>query len=132
MAVDGVSGLLAGWIYDRFGPRTLIAVPIAAAVSAVAFASQPALIWIGVAVWGVVNGILDSTAKAVVAELVPSRARAVAFGWLALLRGAGMLLAGAVLGIAYDVSIAVVVVAVLVASAVSLIGLGALLRRLRA
>ncbi|MDQ4214080.1 MFS transporter [Microbacterium capsulatum] len=128
MFVDGASGLVMGRAYDRFGPRTLYLVPVAAGVAAIAFTQSVALIWIGVAVWGVVNGILDSTVKAVVTELVPSASRAIAFGWLAFVRGAGLLVAGAVLGFAYDRGAIVVIATALVANALGLIGLVLVLR----
>jgi len=123
MLVDGVSGLLMGRVYDRRGPQVLLVVPVAAGVAAVAFTRSPSLVWFGVAVWGLVNGILDSTVKAVVTELVEPAARSIAFGWLALARGLGLLLAGVVLGLAYDQSIALVVWLILGANVVSLAAL---------
>lgn len=129
MLVDGASGLVMGRAYDRFGPRTLLLVPIAAAVSAIAFTQNAALIWVGVAVWGIVNGTLDSTVKAVVTELVPSASRAIAFGWLAFLRGVGLLIAGAVLGFAYDQGTTIVIITTLTANAVGLIGLILVIRK---
>lgn len=102
MAVDGVSGPIAGRAYDRVGARVLLLVPVAAATAAVSFAARPVLVWVGVAVWGVVNGILDSVVKAVITQLVAAGQRAAAFGWLALVRGAGLLVAGVALGVAYQ------------------------------
>jgi MFS family permease len=131
MAVDGASGLVTGRIYDVRGPLVLLAVPVAAGVSAVAFTHSVALVWVGVAVWGAVNGVLDSTVKAVVTELVPATRRAVAFGWLALLRGASLLVAGGILGLLYDVGRGWVIGAILVANALALVGLASLLSRLR-
>jgi len=130
MLVDGASGLVMGRAYDRYGPRTLLLVPVAAAVSAIAFTQNVALVWIGVAVWGIVNGILDSTVKAVVTELVPSARRAIAFGWLAFVRGAGLLVAGAVLGLAYDQGTVVLMTVIIVADALGFAGLVVVLRRL--
>lgn len=130
MLVDGASGLVMGRAYDRFGPRTLVFVPVAAAASVIAFTQSVALVWVGVAVWGVVNGILDSTVKAVVTELVPTSSRAIAFGWLALVRGAGLLVAGAILGLAYDHGFAVIVAVILITNTVGLAGLVVVLRRL--
>ncbi|MGN6723441.1 MAG: MFS transporter [Marmoricola sp.] len=132
MFVDGASGLLMGRVYDRRGPMTLLAVPIAAAVSAIAFAHSALWIWIGVAIWGIVNGVLDSTVKAVVTELVPTQTRAVAFGWLALVRGVGLLIAGGVLGAAYDQGIGYAVTLVVAANAVALAGLVVVLRKISA
>lgn len=129
MFVDGASGLVMGRLYDRRGALTLLAVPIAAAISAVAFAHSALWIWIGVSVWGIVNGVLDSTVKAVVTELVPRADRAVAFGWLALVRGIGLLIAGGALGLAYDQGIRYVVILVVAANAVALIALVVVLRK---
>ncbi|MEO7422278.1 MAG: MFS transporter [Ornithinibacter sp.] len=102
MAVDGLTGPVAGRAYDRVGPRVLLLVPVAAATAAISFAARTALVWVGVAVWGVVNGILDSVVKAVITQLVEAEQRAAAFGWLALARGAGLLIAGVALGVAYQ------------------------------
>lgn len=131
MAVDGVAGLVTGRLYDAHGPIVLLAVPVAAGVSAIAFTDSATLIWIGVAIWGVVNGVMDSTLKAVVTELVPIARRAVAFGWLAFLRGISLLVAGGVLGVLYDEGRAVLIVAILAANLVTLAGLTPLLRRLQ-
>jgi MFS family permease len=129
MLVDGVSGLLMGRVYDRRGPKVLLAVPVAAGVAAIAFTDNATLVWVGVAVWGVVNGVLDSTAKAVVTELVGPSARSVAFGWLAFARGLGLLLSGVVLGLAYDQSITLVVGLILGINAVALTVLAWVLAR---
>jgi MFS family permease len=131
MAVDGLSGLIVGRIYDRRGPLVLLAVPVAAAVAAIAFGNTAALVWAGAAVWGVVNGVLDSTVKAVITELVPSGSRAVAFGWLALVRGLGLLVAGGILGAAYGIQPGATVVVIIVANAVAFAGLAWVLRRMR-
>ena len=53
--------------------------------------------------------------------------RSAAFGWLALVRGLGLLLAGAVLGASYDHSITLVAWIIVTANAAALAGLGWLL-----
>jgi MFS family permease len=130
MLVDGVSGLLMGRVFDRSGPKVLLVVPVAAGVSAMAYTDNAILIWVGVAIWGVVNGVLDSTVKAVVTELVPPTGRSIAFGWLALARGLGLLLAGVVFGLAYDQSITLVVWLILGINTLALAVLGWVLARL--
>ena len=130
MAVDGLSGFTVGRLYDAYGPRVLVAVPVAAAIAAIAFTSSVALLWIGVAIWGVVNGVLDSTVKAVVSEIVPSTSRAAGFGWLALVRGIGLLVAGAALGIAYEHSPSTAIGLIVGINVVALAGLVAILRRI--
>lgn len=123
MLVDGLTGLVIGHVYDRRGAVVLLAVPIAACGAALAFADSAPLVWIGVAIWGMVNGILDSTVKAAVTTLVPSASRALAFGWLSLVRGLGLLVAGGLLGLAYDHSIVVTVVLIVVSNATAFAGL---------
>ena len=123
MLVDGLSGLVMGRVYDRRGAQVLLVVPVAACAAAIAFSGNATLVWIGVAVWGLVNGVLDSTVKAVVAELVTGDARASAFGWLAFVRGVGLLVAGAVLGVAYDQSVSLAVTLIVVANVLALAGL---------
>ena len=130
MLVDGLSGLAMGWEYDRHGPRVLLVVPPAASAAALAFGDSALMVWTGVAVWGIVNGVLDSTVKAVVTELVERHSRALAFGWLSFVRGLGLLAAGALLGLAYDQSITVMVWLILGANGVALVGLVSVLSSL--
>ncbi len=130
MLVDGLSGLAMGRVYDLRGPKVLLVVPIAAAFTAIAFTHHALLIWVGVAIWGIVNGILDSTIKAVVTQLVPSTARAAAFGWLALVRGLGLLVAGSILGLAYDHSITLAMEVIIAANLLALAALWSVLRRI--
>ena len=111
-------------------PIVLLAVPLAACGAALAFSSSATLVWVGVAIWGIVNGVLDSTVKAAVTAIVARSARALAFGWLSLMRGLGLLVAGAVLGLSYDHGVALTVAIILSANLVALVGLSrALLAR---
>jgi MFS family permease len=130
MAVDGLTGPVVGRIYDRRGAVVLLAVPIAAAAAAIAFTDSTLWLWVGVGVWGIVNGVLDSVIKATVTELVEPLRRAAAFGWLALVRGVGLLVAGVALGAAYDVSPGLAILLILVANAIALAGLTLVLRRM--
>jgi MFS family permease len=123
MLVDGVTGLLIGSVYDRRGPVVLLVVPVAACGAALAFANVAWLVWVGVGIWGMVNGVLDSTVKAAVTTLVPSASRALAFGWLSLMRGLGLLVAGGLLGLAYDHGIAFAVTLIVLANSLALVGL---------
>ena len=130
MLVDGISGLLMGRSYDRRGPKVLLAVPVAAGLAAIAFTDNATLVWVGVAIWGVVSGVLDSTVKAVITDLVGPAARSIAFGWLAFARGLGLLVSGVVLGVAYDQSITLVVGLIVGVNALALAVLAWVLARL--
>lgn len=130
MVVDGVTGLIAGPTYDRAGPVVLLLVPVAAGVAAISFGGSAAMVWVGVGVWGLVNGVLDSVVKAVVTQLVGPGSRAAAFGWLALVRGLGLLLAGALLGLAYEHGPGTAAALVVVINALGLLVLAKVLRAL--
>lgn len=133
MLVDGLSGLLTGRFYDALderGPWVLLLVPVAGGLSAIAFTGSATLIWVGVAIWGAVNGVLDSTVKAVVTQFVVPAGRSIAFGWLAFARGLGLLLSGVILGVAYDRSITLVIWLILGVNAVAAMVLAWVLARL--
>ncbi|MCA3016687.1 MAG: MFS transporter [Myxococcaceae bacterium] len=102
MLIEGLTGLWLGHRYDRRGPAVLLAAPPLACGAALAFLDAPGLVWLGVALWGAVNGILDSTVKAALSRFVSPSARALGFGWLSLLRGVGLVLSGVGLGAALE------------------------------
>jgi MFS family permease len=81
MAVDAISALVFGRLYDKMGPRSLIA---AAALSSVfaplVFLGGPGPAIAGVAVWGIGMGWQESIMRSVVADLTPKARRASAFG----------------------------------------------------
>ncbi|MET7930979.1 MFS transporter [Streptomyces sp. NPDC005349] len=81
MAVDAVAALATGWLYDRYGPRVLMVLPVlTAGVVMLAFTDTLALAVAGSLVWGAAMGIQESTLRATVADLVPSGRRATAYG----------------------------------------------------
>lgn len=53
-----------------------------------------------------------------------------ALGWLALVRGVGLLVAGGLLGLTYDHSVTLVIYLILAANVIALAGLFFVLRRL--
>ncbi|MEU2930053.1 MFS transporter [Streptomyces sp. NPDC007251] len=110
MAVDAVAALATGWLYDRFGPRVLLALPVlTAAVAALAFTDTLAVAVAGSLVWGAAMGIQESTLRATVADLVPSGRRATAYGLFAGVVGAASLAGGALTGGLYGYSIPVLI-----------------------
>jgi MFS family permease len=124
MAADAVSALVNGWLYDRIGPRALIMLPVlSAAVPALAFTGSLALAVLGALLWGAAVGIQESTLRAVVADLVPSRRRATAYGIFAGVLGVAALAGGALTGALYDrsVTLLVAVVAAVQAAALALL-----------
>ncbi|MEZ0577464.1 MFS transporter [Nocardioides sp. MH1] len=99
MAVEALAALGTGGPFDRWGARVLFGVPVlVAAVPLCVFADRLWLVLVGVVVWGAAYGIQDSTVKAYVADLVPARRRATAYGVFAAVQGVGALVGGAVAG----------------------------------
>ena len=73
MAAEALAALGSGWLFDRTRGRVLAVLPLlVAAVPILAFASSPLIAITGVLVWGAAGGVLDSTVKALVADLVPA------------------------------------------------------------
>lgn len=122
MGVEAVAALLVGWAYDRTGSRVLLVVPVLVAlVPALALGGSLWLVVAGVVVWGVAQGVQDSTIKAVVADLVPAPRRATAYGVFAGIQGALAIAGGAAAGWLYERSLPALVVAVAVTQVVALV-----------
>ncbi|QIG43991.1 MFS transporter [Nocardioides anomalus] len=99
MAVEAVGALATGELFDRWGPRVLLLVPVlTAAVPLTVFSDRLGLVVVGVVLWGAATGVQDSTVKAYVAGLVASARRATAYGVFAAVQGVGALGGGALAG----------------------------------
>ena len=99
MAVEAVAALATGGLFDRYGGRVLLVVPlVVATVPPLVFAPYLWPVLAGLALWGAATGIQDSTVKAYVADLVPSRRRSTAYGVFAAVQGLGALAGGALAG----------------------------------
>jgi MFS-type transporter involved in bile tolerance (Atg22 family) len=99
MAVEAVAALVTGDLFDRHGGRVLLAVPvIVSAVPLLVFGPSLTPVLGGVVLWGLANGIQDSTVKAFVADLVPSARRATAYGVFAAVQGLGAIAGGLLAG----------------------------------
>lgn len=103
MGVEALAALATGGMFDRWGGRVLLVVPVlVAAVPLCVFTDQLVLVLAGVVVWGAATGVQDSTVKAYVADLVPAGRRATAYGVFAAVQGIGALVGGAVAGALVD------------------------------
>ncbi|MFJ4946932.1 MFS transporter [Streptomyces sp. NPDC088760] len=122
MAVDAVAALATGWLYDRIGPHVLAVLPVlAAAVPALAFTHTTGLAVAGSLVWGAAMGIQESTLRATVADLVPPRRRATAYGVFAGVVGGASLAGGALTGALYGHSIPLLITVVAAIQALALL-----------
>ncbi|MER6026103.1 MFS transporter [Streptomyces sp. NPDC001851] len=125
MTVDAVAALVTGWLYDRFGPRVLVGLPVlTAGVALLAFTDTVAVAVAGSLVWGAAMGIQESTLRATVADLVPPGRRATAYGLFAGVVGAASLAGGALTGGLYGYSIPLLITVVAAIQVVALVLLG--------
>ncbi len=124
MAVAAVAALANGAAFDRRGGRTLLVVPgLVAVVPWLVLAGDVWVVLAGIVVWGVATGIQDSTVKAYVADLVPARRRATAYGVFAAVQGLGALAGGTLAGAlvtSHRTTLSVIVVALQAAAFVLL------------
>lgn len=112
MGVDAVSALVFGTLYDRKGIFSLmVAVSISAWFAPLVFLSnQLWLVSLGMVVWGIGMGAVESVLKSVVTTLVPKSRRATGFGIFNTLFGVCWFLGSWLMGILYDQSLVGVVV----------------------
>jgi MFS family permease len=90
-----------GRMADRIAPRVLLFWGVAflvAADVALALASQLALAWIGIALWGLHMGFTQGVLAAMVAKAAPAPLRGTAFGIFNLASGIAMLVSSALAG----------------------------------
>jgi MFS family permease len=132
MAVEAVAALATGFAYDRWGaPILYLLPPVIVAVPALALSSTLGLVVAGVLLWGAVTGVQDSTVKALVADLVPQRRLATAYGVFAAFQGIAALAGGTLAGGLYTEHRVLLTVVVGVTQLLSAVLLALALRRRR-
>jgi len=95
MVVVAAGALATGIAYDRWHSRVLYLLPVLVALNvAMVFTRNLGLVLLGVLAWAAATGVQDSTVKALVADMVPRRRLATAYGVFAAVQG-GAALAGA-------------------------------------
>jgi predicted MFS family arabinose efflux permease len=102
---------------------------LVAAVPVLAFAGSPPIAIAGVLLWGVAAAVLDSSIKALVADLVPASRLATAYGVFAAVQGAAAIGGGVMAGALYELSLPTLIAAVAASQVVALVLLIATLRR---
>lgn len=109
MGVDALAALVLGPLFDRFGLVVLMAATVLSASAApLVFLGNGWLALVGVTLWGVGMGAIESILRAAVAKLVPPDQRGRAYGWFSAIFGVAWFLGSALLGVLYDVSLPLV------------------------
>jgi MFS family permease len=132
MGAEALAALGSGWLFDRTRGGALLGLPLlVAGVPVLAFAASPLIAIAGALLWGAAGGVLDSTVKALVADLVPTTRRATAYGVFAAVQGTAAIAGGVMAGALYQRSLPLLIVAVAITQLIALVLLIATLRRQR-
>jgi MFS family permease len=137
MAVDALSALLLGTLFDRIGALALVAgIALALFFAPLVFAVRGAgalpAAFLGMALWGVGMGAHESIMGAIIAKIVPLRSRGRAYGLFNAAYGVAWFAGSALLGYLYGVSLPGLIAFSLLVQAASLPLLLNVSRRLRA
>lgn len=133
MGVDAIFAALTGVLFDKFGPKTLLVLPVVcAAIPFFSYAGSVPLVIVGVTLWGAALGIQESTMRAAVAGMIPAHKRATAYGMFSVTVGIGGLIGGIVAGGLYDVSIPLLIGYAVVVEAVAFVLLAKALNKAKA
>jgi len=81
MAVDALSALFFGYLYDRIGVKSLIlATLVSSCFAPLVLLGGTSAAWAGIVIWGIGMGWQESIMRSVVSDLAPHDRRASAFG----------------------------------------------------
>jgi Major Facilitator Superfamily len=130
MGAEALAALGSGWLFDRTKGGALLGLPLlVSAVPVLAFAPSPLVAMAGALLWGAAGGVLDSTIKALVADLVPASRLATAYGVFAAVQGAAAIAGGVMAGALYERSLPILIATVVVTQIIALVLLIATLRQ---
>lgn len=130
MVVVALGALGTGLAYDRWHSRVLYLLPVLVAVTVgLVFTANLALVLLGVFAWAAATGVQDSTVKALVADLVPKRRLATAYGVFAAVQGGAALVGAGVAGGLYEHHVRALVLGLVGAQVLAMVLLLRVLRR---
>lgn len=102
MGVDALCALAFGWLFDKKGVKVMALSAVGSALCLpLAFSHNTGLLALGVVLWGMGMGVIDSVAKAVVAELLPFEKRGTGYGIFYTAFGLSWFLGSLLLGALY-------------------------------
>jgi MFS family permease len=110
MGVDAVAALVLGRLFDRLGmPVIVVTAVLSAFFAPLVFLGGFKLALLGMVLWGIGMGSLESIIKAALAEMVPRNRRATGFGLFNAGFGLLWFLGSALMGFLYDFSLGALV-----------------------
>lgn len=110
MAVDAISSLIFGKLYDRIGmPIVIVAFALSSLFAPLVFLGDFTLAFLGIIIWGIGFGAQDTLLKALIAGVMPEGKRNLAFGLFYTGYGVGWLIGSVITGILYMQSLSLLV-----------------------
>jgi hypothetical protein len=124
MAVDAGAALLFGVLFDKIGySALLLAGALALGFAPLVFLGGPALVALGMVLWGIGLGAQESILRAAVARLAPAARRGTAFGLFNTVYGIAWFVGSAALGVLYDRALPALIVLSVGLQALALVAL---------
>jgi len=106
MGTDGLSALLLGKLFDRYGMKILVAVCfITALFPPMVFLGGEGMVIFGMIIWGVGMGAQESILRAQIANMVSPEKRATGYGIFHTSFGISWFAGSAAMGLLYEVSL---------------------------
>lgn len=106
MVISVIVALATGRVYDRFGARTLIVIPVISTLTAIlAFAPGPDPVIAGALIWGSGIGIYETAIRATIADTTGIDRRGQAYGVLNAVFGTAWFMGSVVMGVLYEISV---------------------------
>jgi MFS family permease len=132
MAMNGITALIFGRLYDRFGLVVLsVGIVISLAALPLCFLGAPEAAVAGVGCWGTGMGAMDATLRSGISEIAGRNKRGRAFGLYNAAFGAAWFVGSSAMGLLYDRSIVALVWLGIIAQALSAVAFFALRAKLR-
>lgn len=110
MLVDALIAIPVGIVYDRFGYRIIVILPILIMLIALlSFSNVLILIILGVLVWGITMSFYETVVRAYIGDNVDIRERGTFYGLFNTVVGIGLGIGNSVIGYIYETASALVV-----------------------
>lgn len=122
MAVDGITALIIGKIYDRVGLKALVVIPfLTFPISFLGFSRSYGLVITSIVLWGIVMGIHETIMRSAIADLSSLKQRGFAYGIFNTVYGLAWFIGSVTVGFLYEISLLYVIIFAAVMEAIALL-----------
>lgn len=108
MAIDGISALIFGRMFDKFGIVILaVSILLSSFFAPLTFLGGGILVIIGICLWGMGMGVNESIMRSMVTILSPKEKRGSAFGTFHMIFGISWFIGSFIMGFLYEISLVI-------------------------